>query len=101
MARPAKSLAEHLRDGSFRARRHHELLAGPLVPARKLRELQVGYQAASTERERRSYALDFQQAQRVEAASETKSEEAPATSGTRKDRSPDSRSCWSPGRARS
>ena len=61
MARPAKSLAEHLRDGSFRAGRHHGLLAGPLVSARKLRALQVGYQGASTERERRSFALDFQQ----------------------------------------
>ncbi len=61
MARPAKSLAEHLRDKSFRARRHHGLLTGTLVSARKLRALQVGYQAASSERERRSFALDFEQ----------------------------------------
>jgi phage terminase large subunit-like protein len=78
VARPAKSLAEHLRDGSFRARRHHALLSGQLVESRKLRKLQTGYQAASTERERRAWALDFEQAAtRIEKAQAL--EESPET----------------------
>lgn len=61
MARPAKTLEQHLRDGSFRARRHHSLLNGPLVGEKTLRKLQVAYKDASLERERRAIALDFQE----------------------------------------
>ena len=66
MARPAKTLEQRLREGSFRARHHHELLSGPLVAEKRLRKLQRDYQAASSERERRAIALDFEgEARRV------------------------------------
>jgi phage terminase large subunit-like protein len=67
VGRPAKSLATHLGDGSFRARRHHKLLNGPLVAEETLRELQEAYRRASSERERRAVALDFEQQARVTA----------------------------------
>ena len=60
MARPAKSLQERVRDRSFLARRHLGL-AGPLTDHRELREIQVAYQAAETDRQRRLLALDFEQ----------------------------------------
>jgi phage terminase large subunit-like protein len=65
MARPSKSLEERIRGRSFLARRHGGLLAGPLVGPEDLRELQAGYQTASTDRERRSLALDYEQAVRT------------------------------------
>jgi hypothetical protein len=60
MARPSKSLEARIRDRSFLARRHHELLAGLLVTAKKLRAIQAAYQAASSDPERRALALDFE-----------------------------------------
>jgi hypothetical protein len=61
MARPAKTLEQHLRDGTFRARRHHSLLNGPFVGEKRLRKLQEDYKASGVERERRAIALDFQE----------------------------------------
>ena len=61
MARPAKSLKERVRDRSFLARRHAGLLAGPLADHPELRDIQVAYQAAETDRQRRLLALDFEQ----------------------------------------
>jgi len=62
MARPSKSLHEVLRDGTFRARRHGGLLAGPLVRSRALREIQEAWQEADSEAVRRALALQFQKA---------------------------------------
>jgi phage terminase large subunit-like protein len=64
VARPPKSLAAHLREGTFRARRHRELLNGPAVADKALQRLQRDYQAASSDRERRAIALDFEQRSR-------------------------------------
>jgi len=61
VARPAKSLQERVRDRSFLARRHGGLLAGPLTNHPELREIQAAYQAAETDRQRRLFALDFEQ----------------------------------------
>ena len=44
MARPTKTLQEHLRDGSFRADRHAGLL-GPLVDDADLAGLQATYRS--------------------------------------------------------
>jgi phage terminase large subunit-like protein len=66
MARPAKTLSQHLRDGSFRARRHHTLLNGPVVGGKTLERLQKAYGEAATERERRAIALDFELVARSE-----------------------------------
>jgi phage terminase large subunit-like protein len=60
--RPAKSLAEHAREGTFRARRHGPLLAGPDVPWPAFALLQARYRAATSEPERRALALEFEQA---------------------------------------
>ena len=61
MGRPSKSLEERIRARSFVARRHGGLLAGPLTGDPELAEAQAAWQAASTERERRFRALDFEQ----------------------------------------
>jgi hypothetical protein len=61
VSRPAKSLQTRLRDGSFVARKHHRLLAGPLVGEDRLRSIQRAYQAATSEPERRALVLDFQE----------------------------------------
>ena len=60
MARPAKTLPARSRR-TFRARRDHGLLAGPPVCEKTLRKIQTTYEAAATDRERRSMALDFQE----------------------------------------
>ena len=64
MARPARSLEQHVLQASFRGRRHHQLLARePLPPEWRLfAALQARYQAASSEPERRAVALQFEQA---------------------------------------
>jgi phage terminase large subunit-like protein len=64
MARPAKSLLEHILDGTFRARRHHPLLAGPDLPWPGFAYLQQRYRAATSEPERRAIALELEQAVR-------------------------------------
>src|SRR5215203_3636732 len=61
MGRPSKSLPERVRDATFLARRHGGLLAGPLVAREDLRQIQAAYQTATSERERRALALDFQE----------------------------------------
>ena len=48
MARPTKTLQEHLRDGSFRADRHAGLLLGPLVDDAELAGLQATYRTAAS-----------------------------------------------------
>jgi phage terminase large subunit-like protein len=65
--RPPKSLDQHLRDGSFRARRaeHHALLAGPELPYPAFALLQARYRRATSEPERRAVALEFQHAVRL------------------------------------
>jgi phage terminase large subunit-like protein len=63
MARPSKSLVEHVRDGTFRPDRHANLLLGPLVKDKKLRGLQLAYRDAS-EASRRGLALEFAEAAR-------------------------------------
>jgi hypothetical protein len=64
MARPAHSLEQHVRQGSFRSRRHHRLLALEPLPADWLlfAGLQARYQAATSEPERAATGLQFEQA---------------------------------------
>jgi phage terminase large subunit-like protein len=63
MARPPRSLEQHVRQGSFRARRHQRLLAlDPLPDDWPLfASLQARYQAASSDPERAALALQFEQ----------------------------------------
>jgi phage terminase large subunit-like protein len=65
MGRPAKTLAEHVSQGSFRARRHHQLLAGPDLSWQGFGVLQARYRAASSEPERRAIAVEFEQGVRL------------------------------------
>jgi len=60
MARPAKTLSARSRR-TFRAIRDHRLLAGPPVGEKTLRKIRTTHNAAATDRERRSIALDFQE----------------------------------------
>src|SRR4051794_24662384 len=62
MARPAKSLASHVRDGTFRARRHWPLLSDPPLRWPGFALLQARYQAATSDPQRRAIAVEFQQA---------------------------------------
>jgi hypothetical protein len=68
MGRPARSLVDHLREGSFRARRHHELLGGPDVPWSGFALLQRRYRVASSELERRAVAVDCERAVKLARA---------------------------------
>ena len=61
MARPTKTLQEHLRDGSFRADRHGGLLLGPLVDDSELAGLQSTYRTAASTDEQRLIAIAFAQ----------------------------------------
>jgi phage terminase large subunit-like protein len=61
VARPTKTLQEHLRDGTFRADRHAGLLLGPLVDDAELAGLQATYRSAATTEEQRLVALAFAQ----------------------------------------
>src|SRR5437660_12112300 len=63
MARPARALEQHVRQGSFRARRHQRLLAlDPLPDDWPLfASLQARYQGASSDPERAALALQFEQ----------------------------------------
>ena len=61
MARPTKTLQEHLRDGSFRADRHAGLLLGPLVDDAELAGLQATYRTAASTDEQRLVAIAFAQ----------------------------------------
>jgi phage terminase large subunit-like protein len=62
--RPAKSLAQLVRDGSFRARReqHRALLLGPDLPYPGFALLQERFRRATSEPERRALALEFERA---------------------------------------
>lgn len=62
MARPSKSLLEHVRDGTFRARRHHELLAGEQLQWKTLSRLQDEYRAAGDVFSKRRIAVEFENA---------------------------------------
>jgi phage terminase large subunit-like protein len=59
VARPTKSLAEHVRDGSFRADRHAGLLLGPLLADEELAGLQSAYRTAAGDEEARLVAIMF------------------------------------------
>src|SRR5439155_22665894 len=60
-----KTLEEHVRDASFRARRHRDLLAtSPALPWRQLAALQSAFAATDHELERRSLAVAFERAVR-------------------------------------
>jgi phage terminase large subunit-like protein len=61
VARPTKTLQEHLRDGSFRADRHASLLLGPLVDDKELAGPQATYRSAATRGEQRLDSLAFAQ----------------------------------------
>jgi phage terminase large subunit-like protein len=61
VARPTKTLQEHLRDGSFRADRHGGLLLGPLVDDPELAGLQTTYRSAASTDEQRLIAIAFAQ----------------------------------------
>jgi hypothetical protein len=61
VARPTKTLQEHLRDGSFRADRHAGLLLGPLVNDPELAGLQATYRRAASTDEQRLVAIAFAQ----------------------------------------
>ena len=60
MARPAKTLADRLRDRSFLARRHAGLLAGPLLGATALRELQERWRAEPDEQVRSALGRQYE-----------------------------------------
>jgi len=62
MGRPAKTLAEHVRTGSFRARRdsHRDLLSGTPLEWAAFASLQNRFKAATSEPERRAIALSFE-----------------------------------------
>ena len=65
MPRPKKSLAERVRERSFVARRHGELLEiESLVADDDLRRLQEAYIACPNRYERRALALEFEKAVR-------------------------------------
>jgi phage terminase large subunit-like protein len=65
--RPAKSLAQLVRDGSFRARRAQQraLLGGPDLPYPGFALLQARFRRATSEPERRALALEFERAVRL------------------------------------
>jgi phage terminase large subunit-like protein len=69
MGRPARSLVEHLRQGTFRARRHHALLAEPDVPFPGFALLQRRYRTATSDPERRAIAVDCERAVKLARAS--------------------------------
>src|SRR4051794_35880774 len=60
MGRPAKSLASHVRDCTFRARRNAHLLAGPVVPWPQLAEIQCRYVGTEHPLEQRAIAWEFE-----------------------------------------
>jgi phage terminase large subunit-like protein len=62
MGRPSKTLLELVEDGTFRARRHHELLDSDRLRWKTLSRLQDAYVAAGTEFERRRIAVEFEKA---------------------------------------
>lgn len=61
---PAKTLRQHVVDGSFRSRRHHTLLSGAVLPWPELAEIQARYVAASSAPEKRALGVAFERAVR-------------------------------------
>lgn len=70
----AKSLEDHVRDQTFRSRRHHELLDGPVVRWPELAAIQARYRAAEIELERRAFGVTFERAIRELAPAKRKDE---------------------------
>ncbi len=60
----AKSLQDHVSDGTFRSRRHRGLLAGPVVRWSHVGELQGHYAAVTSDAERRAIGITFERAVR-------------------------------------
>jgi len=60
VARPSKSLLELVREGTFRARRHHELLAGENLQWKSLAKFQDEYRAAADLFSKRRIAVAFE-----------------------------------------
>ena len=60
MPRPAKTLEQLVLDRTFKSRRHHELLAGPVVEWPTLALIQARYVATSHLLERRLIGLEFE-----------------------------------------
>lgn len=59
--RPAKTLQQHVLDGTFERRKHELLLAdGPLVDEPELRQLQQKYRRLKTDWKRRDVAREFE-----------------------------------------
>jgi phage terminase large subunit-like protein len=65
--RPAKTLVQHVREGTFRGRRepHRSLLLAAPLPWPGFAVLQERFRRASSEPERRAVALEFEQAVRL------------------------------------
>lgn len=61
MARPARSLEQHIRQGTFRSRRHRQLLEGPDLSWPLFAQMQARYRAASSEPERQAIGLECEQ----------------------------------------
>lgn len=72
-----KSLAQHVHDGSFRSRRHHELLAGTVVPWPELATLQGRYLAAAHPLEKRAIGVEFETVARTIPKTERVDEDDP------------------------
>jgi phage terminase large subunit-like protein len=62
LARPAKTLAQRVAEGKFKAREHAHLLAGSLVGQDALRVIQGRWQQADSEAVRRAVALEYEKA---------------------------------------
>jgi phage terminase large subunit-like protein len=60
--RPAKTLAQHVRDGTFRGRRHRALLLGEALPWPGFAVFQERFRRASSEPERRAIAVEVEHA---------------------------------------
>jgi hypothetical protein len=65
VGRPAKPLTQLVRQGTFRARRHAQLLTQPDVSWDAFAALQRKYRACTEPQERYSVALEFEQAVRA------------------------------------
>jgi phage terminase large subunit-like protein len=66
--RPAKTLQQHVDDGTFERRKHEQLLdVDELVDDRELRKLQQRYRTLKTEAKRTEVALEFERRARASA----------------------------------
>jgi len=60
----AKSLAQHVRDGTFRSRNHRDLLVGAVLPWPELAAIQARFAATDHPLERREIGIEFERAMR-------------------------------------